>query len=285
MPVAIPTWRNVLLMPDAIPARRGSTTLTDVEASGALTSPIPMPPTMKPASSVVQVEPRVIPCMSSSATPITASPPPSRILTGIRVDSRPAIGATTNETQGERQEDHAGLDRRVAEHVLEVERQEEELREHPRRDREGRDLRAGERRYAEEPDVEHRGPRAQLDRHEGDEEHRRGGEEADDATARPAPVGAAEEPEDEREQRRRSGHQAGQVEASVLLVPRLAQHAHAGRDARDPDRDVDEEDPAPADVRRQRAADERPDRHRRARPSRPRSRRPCRARGRGTPAR
>ena len=61
MPVAIPTWRNVLLMPEAIPARRGSTTLTDVEASGALTSPIPMPPTMKPARSVVHVEPSVTP--------------------------------------------------------------------------------------------------------------------------------------------------------------------------------------------------------------------------------
>ena len=50
IPVAIPTWRNVLLIPDAIPARRGSTTLTAVEASGALTSPMPMPPTMKPGS-------------------------------------------------------------------------------------------------------------------------------------------------------------------------------------------------------------------------------------------
>ena len=98
MPVAIPTWRNVLLMPEAIPALRGSTTLTDVEASGALTSPIPMPPAIKPASKVVQLEPRVIPCISRRATPITASPPPSRILTGIRVESLPAIGATTNET-------------------------------------------------------------------------------------------------------------------------------------------------------------------------------------------
>ena len=50
MPVAIPTWRNVLLMPDAMPARRGSTTLTAIEASGGLTIPMPMPPTMKPGS-------------------------------------------------------------------------------------------------------------------------------------------------------------------------------------------------------------------------------------------
>src|SRR5690349_5798084 len=49
MPVAIPTCRNVLLIPDAIPARLGSTTLTDVEASGALTKPMPTPATRKPA--------------------------------------------------------------------------------------------------------------------------------------------------------------------------------------------------------------------------------------------
>ena len=98
MPVAIPIWRNVLLIPDAIPARRGSTTLTEVDASGALTRPMPMPPTMKPASSVVQLEPSSIPCMSRSATPTTASPPPSSSRTGTRSDSLPAIGATTNET-------------------------------------------------------------------------------------------------------------------------------------------------------------------------------------------
>ena len=97
IPVAIPTCRKVLLIPDAIPARRGGTTLTAVAASGAFTSPMPMPPTTKPASSVVQLELGVIPCMSRSATPTTASPPPSRNRTGIRTESRPAIGATTNE--------------------------------------------------------------------------------------------------------------------------------------------------------------------------------------------
>ena len=57
MPVAMPTWRKVLLMPDAIPLRCGGTTPTAVEASGGLIMPIPMPATMKPASSAVQREP------------------------------------------------------------------------------------------------------------------------------------------------------------------------------------------------------------------------------------
>src|SRR5579884_2291367 len=51
--VAIPIGRNVLLMPEAIPARLGSATLTAVEASGALTMPIPIPPTTKPATRAV----------------------------------------------------------------------------------------------------------------------------------------------------------------------------------------------------------------------------------------
>ncbi len=55
-PVAIPTWRNVLLIPDAIPERFAGTTLTAVDASAGLTIPIPTPPTMKPASRCVQVE-------------------------------------------------------------------------------------------------------------------------------------------------------------------------------------------------------------------------------------
>src|ERR1700710_3125743 len=39
--VAIPTWRKVLLMPEAIPAWRGSTTPTAVEASGGVNTPPP----------------------------------------------------------------------------------------------------------------------------------------------------------------------------------------------------------------------------------------------------
>ena len=54
MPVAMPTWRNVVLMPDAMPLRCGGTTPTAVEASGGLTRPTPTPATRKPGSSAVQ---------------------------------------------------------------------------------------------------------------------------------------------------------------------------------------------------------------------------------------
>jgi hypothetical protein len=49
-PVAIPTWRRVALIPEAMPARAGATTPTAVETSGVLMRPPPMPLTIIPAS-------------------------------------------------------------------------------------------------------------------------------------------------------------------------------------------------------------------------------------------
>jgi hypothetical protein len=45
MPVAMPTWRKVELMPEAMPACRGGTTPTAVDASGGFTRPTPTPAT------------------------------------------------------------------------------------------------------------------------------------------------------------------------------------------------------------------------------------------------
>src|SRR6202000_1115959 len=54
--VAMPTWRKVLLIPEAMPATLGSTTPTAVEASGGLTRPLPRPATRKPGIRWVQSE-------------------------------------------------------------------------------------------------------------------------------------------------------------------------------------------------------------------------------------
>src|SRR5918994_2889577 len=98
-PVAIPTWRKVLLIPDAIPARNGATTPIAVEAIAGLVSPMPTPATRKPGSSVVQSSPTSIPRISSRPTPTSIRPRPSRIRAGIRPDSFPAIGATKKESR------------------------------------------------------------------------------------------------------------------------------------------------------------------------------------------
>ena len=98
MPVAMPTWRKVELIPEPMPARCGGTTLTAVEASGALTSATPTPATMKPSSSAVHSDDADSPRMSSRATPTRAMPPPMRARIGTRADRRPAIGATKNDS-------------------------------------------------------------------------------------------------------------------------------------------------------------------------------------------
>jgi hypothetical protein len=97
MPVAIPTWRKVVLMPEAIPDRCGGTTPTAVDASGGLIRPTPAPATRKPASSAVQSEFTVRPCMRSSPAETSTSPTPISARTGTVLDSRPAIGATKND--------------------------------------------------------------------------------------------------------------------------------------------------------------------------------------------
>ena len=59
MPVAMPTWRNVLLAPDAMPLRWGWTTETAPEARTGFTMPTPKPARMNPGSSTVQRRRRV----------------------------------------------------------------------------------------------------------------------------------------------------------------------------------------------------------------------------------
>ena len=68
MPVAMPTWRKVLLMPEAMPLREWCTTPTAVEASGGLIRPTPTPASRKPGISVVQPE--------LASTAVIASSPP-----------------------------------------------------------------------------------------------------------------------------------------------------------------------------------------------------------------
>ena len=98
IPVAMPTWRKVLLMPEAMPLRCGSTTPTAALASVGLTIPIPSPPIRKPGNSAVHAEEASSLPISSSATPTRASPTPRSRRIGTREDSLPATGATKKET-------------------------------------------------------------------------------------------------------------------------------------------------------------------------------------------
>ena len=74
------------------------------------------------------------PDISSRPTPAPSSPTISRSRAWTRDSSAPAIGATRNDSDRDRQVAQPGLERRVAEEVLQVERQVEEQREHRARD-------------------------------------------------------------------------------------------------------------------------------------------------------
>ncbi len=93
--MAMPTWRKVELMPEAMPARCGGTTPTAVEASGGLTRPTPTPPTIIPGMRWVQAEPALSPRMSSRPTPTMIRPGPMSSRTGTLDESRPATEAVT----------------------------------------------------------------------------------------------------------------------------------------------------------------------------------------------
>jgi hypothetical protein len=76
MPMAVPTWRKVELMPEAMPSCCGGTTPTAVEASGGFTRPTPTPATIIPGMRWVQVEPALSPRISSKLTPMMIRPGP-----------------------------------------------------------------------------------------------------------------------------------------------------------------------------------------------------------------
>ena len=94
---------------------------------------MPTPQTIKPGEQRRPlVESACRPRMSSSPTPTSASPPPRNQRTARRSDELARDRRDDERQQRDRQEAHARLERRVAEHVLDVEREVEEHREHRR---------------------------------------------------------------------------------------------------------------------------------------------------------
>ena len=77
-PVAIPTWRKVVLIPDPIPDFSTGTTAIAAWPMPGLVIPMPTPATMNPASSAVHSESALTPCISSSPTPTGPRPTPEQ---------------------------------------------------------------------------------------------------------------------------------------------------------------------------------------------------------------
>ena len=119
--------------------------------------------------------------------------------------------------------DRARLRRRVAEDVLDVERDEEEDAEHRERDEHRHEVRARERADPEEREVEHRQPLPLLEHDERDEKDGRGGEEAEDLGRAPAVAVPLDQRVAEREEEADRGDETGKVDALLVRgVARLA---------------------------------------------------------------
>ena len=95
MPMAIPTCRNVSLMPDAIPLCSFGTTDTATSAITGLIRPMPTPEMTKPASSAVHSSVGSRPLMSSRPPPTSTRPIESTTLAGTRVMIRAPVAAET----------------------------------------------------------------------------------------------------------------------------------------------------------------------------------------------
>ena len=98
MPTAIPSWRKVLLIPEASPTWSAESTPTIAAASAGLMIPIASPPTTKPGSRCVHEDVVSRPRISHSAIAIRASPVTSGARSPMRPVSRPETGATTSST-------------------------------------------------------------------------------------------------------------------------------------------------------------------------------------------
>ena len=160
----------------------------------------------------------------------------------------------------DRQVAQAGVDRRVAEEALQVERQVEEQGEHRAGDRERRQLDAGEGAAAEQRERQHRLGNPLLDRHEGRQQHGGAGEERDDQRAAPALLVAAHQRQHQQEQGGGEGDQPAPVDPRCVGVAGLDQLPVGDADRRQPDRHVDQEDRLPPEAVGEEAADQRADR-------------------------
>ena len=159
------------------------------------------------------------------------------------------------------QERQAGLQRAVVEHVLEVERAEEERRVHPGDEEAADDARADQAAQAQDAQRHDRVRDPRLEGQEGAHQRDREGPEAEHLGGAPAVAGRLHDRVDGGHQRDGDEHRAEPVDAvleSAAVVggdQRLAQ-----RDRRGADRKVDEEDPVPVQRLRQRAAGEQAER-------------------------
>jgi hypothetical protein len=193
--------RQVLLMPEAMPVRAGSTTRKAAPAMVGLARPMPIPETMKPGNKMVQLE--VHGYEPHERNPerddgqATSEQRPHRRLRRVP----PRHERHQENKRRHRQETEAGRKRRVAVDVLKIDRQEREKGEHPGAEAERRRLHADKGRPLEEGDVEHGPLLHPFDHHECGEQRGPADERGEDLHAPPPHIVPPQEAEDDEEER------------------------------------------------------------------------------------
>ena len=142
-------------------------------------------------------------------------------------------------------------------HLLHVEREQEELREHCCGEQQPADVGRGQRPEAEDPQRQKRRLRAHLDRDEPHDQRGRCREQSDRLRIDPAVLGRAGHRVDQQHQA--AGDRSGtrRVEVPVVEVgAAFTQHERDGGEDDQAGGDVDEEDPRPAEGAGQRAAEQ-----------------------------
>ena len=156
-------------------------------------------------------------------------------------------GREHDDRQRQRDVGDTGLERRIVQDLLHVQRQQEELREQRGREQQPADVRSGKRPKAEDPHRQERRLRAQLDDDERDDQRCGGTQQGNRRDGAPAALGCARHPVDEQHQPAGDRRGAGRVEVAMIeLGTALTQQPWTDPKNQRSDGNVDEEDPRPA---------------------------------------
>ena len=211
-----------------------STFVVAISVIGTNTNPSPKPITIRPGRTSGRYEP-VAGASDSSTSPTAATSVPASVTAAHPEAGDQALREPRrrDHATGQRQEAEAGLDRRHVQHVLQVERREEEHREHAAGDDEHRCVRSAQRAGAEDVESHQRMRRAQLDHDERDDAApRRPAISAEGPPGAPAVLLGLDDAVHEQHQPTGHGRGAGEVESPAAVYARLRQDPGGDRDRR-----------------------------------------------------
>ena len=192
---------------------------------------------------------------SSIPSPAKSAPPATTRRAPNRPWRRPANGEIEHEAHHHRQPRHAGLERREALDVLEVQRDEKEESGQSGIHQAEVEIRDREGPAPEEVQREHRLGVPRLEDQEGRPERHGGAEEGKRERRRPGVVIGLDETQGQAEERPRGESGPAEIEPAGARIARLANLSERRKQARDADRNVHPEDRRPVEDLDQRASE------------------------------